>query len=155
MSKGPKPRDIKARFYEKTERASNGCLEWRAAFHNGYGAFSISREKAIGAHRAAWIIVYGHIPQGMHVLHKCDNKKCVDTEHLYLGSHVDNLADAWNRGQCGPVSRKLTLADADRIRGDKRSGAALAKAYNVSEGMISMIRNGAAWQAKELKARAK
>jgi len=91
------------RFFAKTIRAENGCLEWTGSTNgrpaNGveYGVFALPRnkqkKKVITAHRLAWIIANGEIPDGMFVCHKCDNPKCVDAGHLFLGTHLDNMRD--------------------------------------------------------------
>jgi hypothetical protein len=52
-------------------------------------------------HRVAWVFTNGSIPKGMMVLHKCDNRKCVNPDHLYLGTHCDNMKDVVDRGLSG------------------------------------------------------
>lgn len=57
--------------------------------------------KVTGAHRAAWAVTFGPIPDGMHVLHKCDNSRCVNPRHLFLGTHRDNMRDMIAKGRAG------------------------------------------------------
>lgn len=68
------------------------CLEWTATTSNGYGTF-IHNKRMMNASRAAWIAEYGMIPKERLVLHHCDNRKCCNTDHMFLGSHKDNTED--------------------------------------------------------------
>jgi hypothetical protein len=64
----------------------------------GYGELMM-RGKEVRAHRAAWSFENGPIPPGMHVLHRCDNPKCVRPDHLFLGTNADNMADKTRKGR--------------------------------------------------------
>ena len=102
-----KPRKtIKERWREKFLRPEEGCWEWIAAIGNhGYGVFTISTKVHITAHRYAWEISNGKIPDGMHVCHKCDNRKCVRPSHLFLGTNVDNITDSVKKGRRKGIAR--------------------------------------------------
>ena len=65
---------------------------------HGYAQVQVSRRKWL-AHRLAWTQNVGPIPKGMHVLHECDNRKCVNIEHLFLGTHTDNMQDMATKGR--------------------------------------------------------
>lgn len=69
----------------------------------GYGKLK-SDDGLIGAHRASWILANGPIPDGLCVLHRCDNPPCVNPAHLWVGTHADNAADkvAKGRARGGP-----------------------------------------------------
>ena len=102
------------RFLEKIHAMpDDGCWEWAAASHPrlGYGSFWTGPNRRLGrregAHRAAWAFAFGPIPDGLFVLHKCDNRKCVRPRHL--GTQVDNMHDASVKGRMkgtvGPRAR--------------------------------------------------
>lgn len=75
------------------------CIEWAKSRNNdGYGQERYNG-KTMRAHRAAWIKTNGFIPDGLYVLHKCDNRACVNIDHLYLGTQKDNMRDARIRGR--------------------------------------------------------
>lgn len=79
----------------------NDCIEWRGWVNsNGYGSTTF-RGKTIGVHQRAWIEAYGEIPPGMCVCHRCDNPLCVNPEHLFLGTVLDNNRDRDRKGRNG------------------------------------------------------
>lgn len=76
-----------------------GCQIWTAgADGNGYGQFRFEG-KLIGSHRASWIASRGPIPNGLHVLHRCDTPPCINPDHLFLGTPADNVADMIRKGR--------------------------------------------------------
>lgn len=107
-------------FWSKVDRG-DGCWEWCGKINrrSGYGEFRVRKGTGMRAHRVAWAIAFGPIPDGLWVLHHCDNRRCVKTEpdarfpngHLWLGTHSDNMRDAKAKGRianhamrCPPVS---------------------------------------------------
>lgn len=86
------------RFWEKVDKATE-CWEWRAGTnHHGYGWFK-GPDGAVLAHRFAWELINGPIRDGFWVLHHCDNRLCVNPEHLYLGDNQQNVDDKMRRGR--------------------------------------------------------
>lgn len=91
--------DYKERFLKLIVKMDSECHEWRGQVkRDGYGRFCYEA-KTIQAHRAAYLLFSGPIPDGLLVLHHCDNRKCVNPEHLYLGTHQDNAMDMVRRGR--------------------------------------------------------
>ena len=88
------------RFEEKyIPEPNSGCWLWTAAVDSGgYGTFWINGT-TVGAHRSSWILLVGEIPEGMHVLHRCDTRCCVNPSHLWLGSNKDNVDDRERKGR--------------------------------------------------------
>lgn len=86
------------RFWLKAQK-SDGCWEWQGQRnHRGYGDFSIVY-KRWKAHRYSWFLANGSIPDGMKVLHRCDNTSCVRPDHLFVGTQKDNVHDAIQKGR--------------------------------------------------------
>lgn len=84
-----------------------GCWEWQGGkTQTGYGMFFYGtfdgKEKMGKAHKAAWVLLKGPVPDGLFVLHRCHNAKCCNPAHLYLGTHMDNMKD---RDESGRTSR--------------------------------------------------
>jgi hypothetical protein len=112
-----------ARFWSKARQADNGCWEWLAYKNaDGYGAVGNFRHPGSSrAHRVAWRLARGRIADGLHVLHKCDNRACVNPDHLYLGTHRDNMRDRAERGRSrggklpGELAPHAKLKETDAI----------------------------------------
>jgi len=91
------------------------------------------------AHRHVWTVCFGDIPNGMEVMHTCDNKLCVNPEHLVLGTRKDNTIDAVKKGRM--ANQKLSDEQVKEIRNSKEMGVVLAKKYKVSPQLITNLRN--------------
>ena len=94
---------LQRRFEVKVQRKSpTECWPWiaKAVTDFGYGRMTAGRGTDLKSHRIAYALAHNGIPDGMHVLHKCDNPKCCNPNHLFLGTHQDNTRDmmAKNRG---------------------------------------------------------
>ncbi len=95
-----------ADIWGKVDReASDTCwLFVGARSSDGYGSINF-RGRSVGAHRVAWEATFGPIPAGQHVLHRCDNPPCCNPDHLFLGTHADNMADRRSKGRSNRESR--------------------------------------------------
>ena len=91
-------KDPVSRFFSYVNKTGS-CWLWtgcRRAYR--YGSFHLA-DKLISAHRYSWLIHRGEIPHKLHVLHTCDNPICVNPEHLWVGTHQDNMKDKSNKGR--------------------------------------------------------
>ena len=88
------------RFKQKYKvDTETGCWNWTAyRDRQGYGRFSLEGQ-IVRSHRVSWILHYGPVPDGMHVLHRCDNTSCCNWGHLFLGTHSDNMKDKEQKGR--------------------------------------------------------
>lgn len=141
-------KDPKHRFESKFNK-TNECWNWNAAVgSSGYGHFWMDG-KPIPSNRASYKIYIGEIPNGNLVLHKCDNRLCVNPNHLFLGSNQDNMKDmvTKNRQAKGILIKasKLTPEQILKIRSDIRSQRKIAHDYGVSHTTIGDIKNNKYW----------
>ncbi len=135
------------------KKTESGCLEWTGTIckGNGYGSIGIwsgrKNNKRASAHRVAWELMNGPIPDGLCVLHKCDNRICVNVDHLFLGTNIDNISDMVSKGRQskGESHRnsKLSTEDVRSIRERYALGGIyqyeLAKEFGVTQTTISCI----------------
>jgi hypothetical protein len=135
------------RFWASVTR-TDGCWEWLGTvLDSGYGQVWANGKRR-RAHRVSWELSNGALPAEALVLHRCDNRKCVRPEHLYVGTHVQNMLDRSERervhhpiGITHPAA-KLTDRIVQNIRERSRAGEtqrSLAKTYRVSQATISMV----------------
>lgn len=155
----PAYKPIAERFAEKFKvNEENGCWEWTGSLDTGgYGMLRRSRErKMIAAHRLSYELHKGD-PGRFYVLHECDNPRCVNPEHLRLGTQQENMQDMQRRGRrrgvTGPHGEyhgqsKLTEKDVEKIRRLSASGTRqilLAEEFGVGPEQIRRIVRGIAW----------
>lgn len=153
----PKPwRDEEALFWGNLDKKDSGCWEWSGKRNEqGYGRLWF-RGKQIRAHRLSWSLINGLIPEGLDILHKCDNPSCCNPNHLYSGTDKDNANDRQARGRLIPRKGEdhhkslLTWNQIGEIRefceNNPRSQRITAKRYGVKESVISKIVNGVTWK---------
>ncbi len=142
------------RLQGKYAVAETGCWEWTAALdERGYGQMHMpAPNRMVRAHRIAWLVHRGEIPAGLHVLHRCDNRRCINPEHLYLGTHQQNMRDRQERGRTdrhiGSANgrARLTEEQVARIKRDDRWPRFIAKDYGVTVHSIKNIKYGVTWR---------
>lgn len=154
MRKGPAPRPLSDRFWAKVAHGEE-CWEWQGYLApNGYGRFSIREGEIKLAHRMAWELINGPVPGDLCCLHRCDNRRCVRPDHLFLGTRVDNLEDMHAKGRnrqprgSGHKFAKLTEEAVRNIRQRLAAGdgaVALAEEYGVTRGLIYNVKNRNCW----------
>jgi len=133
-------------FYTKVSRPDkNGCCNWIGSITNrGYGKFRVGKI-SVGAHRVAWTLKNGPIPDELLVLHKCDNPLCVNPDHLFVGTQGDNLVDMIHKGRGGNRGQQITKFYGEEIWLMKRlaycgiTGAVIGKIFKTSKATINRI----------------
>lgn len=147
MKTGPKPIAPEIRFHRFYTVIESGCWLWTGhIIKSGYGQFCPAKGVADGAHRYSYKIHKGEIPEGMFVCHKCNVKTCVNPEHLYLGSPLQNTQDAAKDGLMG---HKLSADDVLKIVDWSKQGirhATIAAEFGVTRSMISNVCRGETWR---------
>ena len=141
--------------------AVTGCWEWQGSKRNGYGRMIVGSRtdgtrRSKSAHRVAYELYHGEIPNGMEICHKCDNPCCVNPSHLFIGTRQDNIDDRERKGrnitfigeeQPRAKLTKKSVKDARWERVHKgTSFQVLADRYGVSKKTIQNAVNGVTWK---------
>lgn len=133
---------------------NSGCQLWLGDARSGYGRLKVGGRMR-SAHRLAWQLSNGDIPAGMNVLHKCDVPACINPDHLFLGTQIDNIVDMVAKGRQsrsgappgeGHPCVKLNESQVRAIREDRRRLRTIAAEYGVSFGTIWAVRSGKRWK---------
>lgn len=148
---------VRRRIEEKTRAdPETGCIEWiaKSKAHGGYGTLCVGRRGHIRAHRAAWVLKNGPIPDGMYVCHECDNPACCNPDHLFIGTPAENMADKERkgRGTKPPVvtgeshhNTKITTEDVLAIMNSTDTLASLSSRYGISGKTVWRIKKRLTW----------
>ena len=132
---------------------NNACWEWTAGrTSGGYGKFRLGKH-TMAASRASYLINRGDIPKGMHVCHKCDNRLCVNPNHLFTGTAQDNIHDMMSKGRrvqsysdrngSRNSNAKLSESNVSTIRtmiDAKIPYSVIATKYGISKSLITYIK---------------
>lgn len=146
------------RVFSKIAPGPNGCWEWQAACANGYGHYTVNirgHRSTMKVHRLMWTAINGPIPAGLFVCHACDNKRCCNPAHLWLGTTDDNMRDMVAKGrQAHPQGSKqgsaiLSESDVARIlelyATHTITQADIARMFGVSRVEVTRIVNRQIW----------
>lgn len=141
------------RFEEKFI-VTPGCWQWKASkTPGGYGFFNVSRTIKKTAHRYSYEVYVGEIPDGLFLLHICDNRSCVNPDHLRPGTHQENMADMKAKGRTAMTARmnsKLNQRLANEIRDlmalAPMTAKEIASAYGIHKSITYQIASGKSWK---------
>jgi len=154
--RGRAEQPIEDRFWSKVDKHGGGeCWIWKAAVSagTGYGSFSLGAvaDARCGAHRFAYEITFGPVPQGLMVCHRCDNRKCVNPAHLFVGTAKDNSDDMFQKGRARRLhgesspGHKLTEIAVREIRASCATHQEIAKKFGISAPLVSRIKRRLCW----------
>ena len=119
------------------------CIEAEGA-SNSSGYASVWYEgKRMGAHRAAYVEAYGEIPAGLHVMHSCDNRRCINPSHLSVGTRSDNMKDCASKGRIHSPMAKLTAEQKQYVLDSQLHAVELAQQLPVTARAIRGMRQRA------------
>ena len=155
------------RFWSKVDQSDgpDSCWLWVAGCSpDGYGAFGISNKgggatpwRRVRAHRFAWTLLNGPIPDGLCICHNCDTPRCVNPSHLFIGTHADNVADKVAKGRArggsppGEANPRAKLSSADVLEmrdlyeAGSMSQAAIGSIYGVCQAHVSDVVRRQIW----------
>lgn len=139
------PRPTEARFWPRVKK-SEGCWEWTGALNSkGYGRINHLGRNTL-THRCSWELHFGPIPEGLFVLHRCDNRVCVRPDHLFLGDAGDNARDMAAKERV--PSMTLTAAEVWAIRRlyQRGLGPPLAALFDTKDNQISGLVTRRTWK---------
>lgn len=128
----------------------SGCWIWRGCIQShGYGHIQVNKQR-FSAHRYFFLNLRGPVPDGLFLCHKCDNPRCVNPDHIFLGTGKDNANDMVEKGRSkkgeSHVFAKLTNEQVKRIFVDTREDWIVAQEHGVSSSLVCQIHRGKIWR---------
>lgn len=137
----------------------SGCRVWDGSLNKpgGYGRISYMG-KGWRTHRLAYLLLQGPIPEGMDLLHSCDNPHCINPNHLRPGTHAENIKEAYTKGRktvsqgSGHPRFSFTAEQAQEIVASRQPAIAVAAAYGVHPSTVYRLRNATTWKSLNRKA---
>ena len=151
---------LPVRFWDRVTK-TDSCWAWTGSkMSNGYGSIRVHGRRT-GAHRVAWELAFGQIPESRFICHHCDNRLCVRPDHLFLGLPKDNSADMdrkgrrrWknppgkNAGEAHGMSKvnEQTVREMRAMRCSGATTADIGRRFGITQGAASMITTGKRWK---------
>ena len=140
---------LQKRFHSRYEIMPNGCWNWLGKkMPNGYGRINLG-SKYQYAHRISWFLKHGEFPKQF-ACHKCDNRSCVNPDHLFEGNAKDNTTDAIRKNRLATGEKhgltRITIDQAREIKSSSENQHKMAKRFGISQGQVSRIRRGLDWK---------
>lgn len=149
---GPRMKMCSDRFWSKVDK-SGDCWLWTGSrFHTGYGMFKLNGKNQY-AHRVVLLLEGLDIPSGMHSCHTCDNRACVNPDHLFLGTRFDNMQDSITKGRfnraCGEAHGSVKLSEADVLlirNSEDQTHQQIANRFGITKENVGHIRGRRTWR---------
>jgi hypothetical protein len=147
----------KDRFFKRVGKLDSGCWLWLGSLNTGYGQFRRDDGSIVLAHRFSYVLHNETAVDGLVVMHKCDTPRCVNPEHLILGTQAENVQDMRQKGREKHRSlsgsdhgmSKLTEMQVKEIRDSKETGPAIAQRIGISTTTVYDVRNRRIWKHVE------
>ena len=151
------------RFWSHVNKIPNGCWEWTGyTGGNRYGGFHIENRRspsgarnrgAVSAHRFSFLLTFGPIGE-LCVLHRCDNRKCVNPDHLFLGTNTRNIEDKVSKGRApkglqqsnAKLTEPAVVSIRERYARGDTSQRALAKEFGINQTMVRLVLSRRRWK---------
>jgi len=144
MMRGNKHQSLRERFEANyIPEPNSGCFLWTASVHvrTGYGKIGLNKHSIL-AHRAAWMLYRGEIPEGLCVLHRCDVRSCVRPEHLFLGTRASNFQDMVAKGRYrNPKQMRTVCPQGHPYSGKNKTGGRICRICTRKQGLAWYYRN--------------
>lgn len=141
------PVDAWTRIKDKITVSDAGCWEWSGCLNTSGYAWMFFKGRSIAVSRVMWQLTNGEIHSDLFVLHRCDNRRCVNPKHLFLGTNATNMADMVAKGRSPRSRAKLTEEDVMAIRSEADLPIEqLARKYAVSKATICNVTTRRTWR---------
>lgn len=147
--------DMMEKLIARVKVDANGCFNWQGSIHrDGYGmTYWPPQKQTMQTHRASYLVFRGAVPKGMFVCHRCDNRRCINPAHLFLGTPKENIEDAFEKRRlcCGESVNTACLKESDvveiaRLYGTGKTIRELCEIYGIANSSMVRIVNGKNWR---------